>query len=96
MTSVNETCFKLSGVETTAKLDSDALVEGTIKRRRKRSTKGRMATEDDNTPKVNLSTYYLAVIRSQKLANQREFFYLFLETIHVIIRLNTCYCCSYC
>ena len=32
----------------------------------------------------------------QYLWKQRELFYSFLEKIRVIIRLNRCYCCSYC
>ena len=47
VTSVNETCFKLSGVETTATLDYEQPEEETIKRRRKRNVDGRPITDTD-------------------------------------------------
>ena len=56
VTSVNETCFKLSGVETTATLDYERREQETRRRRRKRNVDGRPVIDPD-APQVTLLSY---------------------------------------
>ena len=58
-----------------------------------RTTGGSPKSEINKDLQLSFSNGYTTQVRTEI---QRELFYSFLETIRVIIRLNSRYCCPYC